>query len=117
MEFNDNKPIYRQIEDYAFNCIIDGRWLPGELVPSVREMSAALAVNSRTVLKAYDELQAFEIISPRRGMGFELAHDALSKVTQLRKNEFFNVTLPALVEEMKRLGIDTQQIINFLNGK
>ena len=41
MEFSDNKPIYRQIVDYAYNLIIEGAWVPGERIPSVRELSAA----------------------------------------------------------------------------
>ena len=37
IEFSDNKPIYRQIVDHAYNLILDGRWEPGARVPSVRE--------------------------------------------------------------------------------
>ncbi|MDE6811680.1 MAG: GntR family transcriptional regulator, partial [Muribaculaceae bacterium] len=52
MEFNDNKPIYRQIIDHSFVMIMTGAWVPGERIPSVRELSSMLGVNSRTVLKA-----------------------------------------------------------------
>ena len=64
MEFDDNKPIYRQITDYAFNSIISGRWREGALIPSVRELSAELGVNARTVLKALEYLQQASIIEP-----------------------------------------------------
>ncbi len=50
MEFKPDKPIYRQIIDYAFGCILSGGWRPGEKVPSVRELAVELAVNSHTVL-------------------------------------------------------------------
>ena len=110
MEFNDNKPIYRQIVDYAFNCIIAGLWPPGDKIPSVRELAADLGVNTRTVLKAMDDLQDAGIIEPRRGMGFMLASDASARVTGIRKKEFFDVTVPALLEEMKRLNISVDQL-------
>ena len=112
MEFNDNKPIYRQIVDYAFNRIIEGAWPPGEKIPSVRELAADLGVNTRTVLKAMEDLQDADVIEPRRGMGFILADDASDKVTGARRREFFDVTLPALAEEMQRLGITPDELFN-----
>lgn len=115
MEFSDNKPIYRQIVDYAFNCIIDSVWLPGQKIPSVRELAADLGVNTRTVLKAMDDLQDAEIIVPRRGMGFDLADDAVGKVMVIRKKEFFDVTVPYLREEMKRLKISPEELIGKLS--
>ena len=112
MEFNDNKPIYRQIVDYAFNRIIEGAWPPGEKIPSVRELAADLGVNTRTVLKAMEDLQDADVIEPRRGMGFILADDASDKVTGARRREFFDVTLPALAEELQRLGITPDELFN-----
>lgn len=115
MEFNDNKPIYRQIVDYAFNCIIDGSWPPGERIPSVREFAASLGVNTRTVLKAMEDLQDMGVIESRRGMGFMLMPDAALKVTAARRREFFECTLPALLEEMRRLGISVSEVQERLN--
>ena len=117
IEFNDNKPIYRQIEDYAFNCIIEKLWPPGKLIPSVRELSSSLGVNSRTVLKALEELQDLGVIEPRRGMGYVLLGDAAEKVIDVRRKEFFKTTLPFLAEEMGRLGITTDQLIEHINLK
>lgn len=114
MEFSDNKPIYRQIVDHAFNHIIDGQWPPGERIPSVRELAADLGVNSRTVLKAMDTLQNGQIIIPKRGMGFILAPDAMAKVTDARRREFFERTVPAMVEEMQRLNISTSELVDYL---
>jgi len=113
-EFSDNKPIYRQIVDYAYNLIIDGSWPPGERVPSVRELAADLGVNTRTVLKAMEDLQASEVIFSKRGMGFSLAEDAPEKVMKERRKEFFADTLPHLAEEMKRLGLTASDILPYL---
>jgi GntR family transcriptional regulator len=117
MEFSDNKPIYRQIVDYAFNCIIDGTWAPGARIPSVRELAADLGVNTRTVLKAMEDLQDMAVIESRRGMGFILLGDAVTKVTDARRREFFNVSLPALLEEMERLGITKEELIESLESR
>ncbi|MCI9285202.1 MAG: GntR family transcriptional regulator [Muribaculaceae bacterium] len=114
MEFSTNKPIYRQIIDYSFGRIITGDWREEERIPSVRELSVQLAVNSHTVLKAYEYLQASEIIIPRRGMGFYLAADATQRVNSLRREEFFTTTVPEIAREMELLGITPEELIDRL---
>ena len=102
MEFKTDRPIYRQIIDYAFGCILGGGWTPGAKVPSVRELAVELAVNSHTILKAYDHLQDNGIIVPRRGMGFFLAEDA---------REFFDSELHEVFARMDMLGIGIDEIV------
>lgn len=114
IEFSDNKPIYRQIVDHAYNLILNGRWEPGGRVPSVRELAAELGVNTRTVLKAMEDLQNTDVIYARRGMGFMLSEDAPQKVRRQLRNEFFSTTLPHLESEMKMLGITTDELIEAL---
>lgn len=69
MDFKTNKPIYQQIVDFCFSKILTREWRAEERVVSVRELSTQLAVNSRTVLKAYEYLQTEDIIYPERGNG------------------------------------------------
>lgn len=115
MEFSDNKPIYRQIADYAFNTILEGQWKPQERIPSVRELAGQLGVNSRTVMKAFEYLHDCGVIQPRRGMGFILSANAMELVLLERRQEFLQVTIPALREEMRRLGISTGELCDYLD--
>ncbi len=117
MEFNDNKPIYKQIVDYAFNRIISGSWSPGLMIPSVRELAADLGVNSRTVLKAMENLQDLQLIEPKRGMGFILMEDASAKVMKARRKEFFDITLPEFLKEIEILGIPRDELIERKNSE
>lgn len=114
MEFNDNKPIYRQILDYAFNCILSGAWREGEMIPSVRELTAELGVNNRTVLKALDELQSLKVIESRRGLGFLLARNGVDIIRKEKQREFFENTIPKIIEEMKILGISSEEVASIL---
>ena len=111
MEFKTDRPIYRQIIDYAFGCILGGGWTPGAKVPSVRELAVELAVNSHTILKAYDHLQDNGIIVPRRGMGFFLAEDARERVDVERRREFFASGLHEVFARMDMLGIGIDEIV------
>ncbi len=114
VDFSDNKPIYRQIVDFSVGRILTGEWVPGNRIPSVRELAVELAVNTHTVLKAFEFLQTESIIQPKRGMGFYLAEDALEKVNSLRRRDFFETTLPALKAEMELLGISPEEVAHFL---
>lgn len=114
MEFNDNKPIYRQILDYAFHCILTGIWRAGEMIPSVRELTSELGVNNRTVLKAFDELQNLKVIEPRRGLGFLLAENGVEIIRKEKKREFFENKIPEIIDEMRMLGISPEEVASIL---
>ena len=111
MEFKTNKPIYQQIVDFCFSKILTREWR----VVSVRELSTQLAVNSRTVLKAYEYLQAEGIIYPERGMGFYLSKDAVKKVMRIQKKEFFENQLADMFRSMELLGISIEEITERYN--
>ncbi|MDE5871206.1 MAG: GntR family transcriptional regulator [Muribaculaceae bacterium] len=115
MEFNDNKPIYRQILDYAFNCILTGAWRVGEMIPSVRELTSELGVNNRTVLKAFDELQNLKVIEPRRGLGFLLSGNGVDIIRKEKRREFFENTIPEIIDEMRILGISPEEVAAILD--
>lgn len=116
MDFSQNKPIYKQIIDYAFAKILNGEWQPGQRVASVRELAVEMTVNTNTVLKAYESMQNDGIIYPRRGMGYYLSEDARAGVEKAKRNEFFATTLPSLKQEMELLGIPPEELLSHLTA-
>ena len=111
MDFKTNKPIYQQIVDFCFSKILTREWRAEERVVSVRELSTQLAVNSRTVLKAYEYLQTEDIIYP----GFYLSKDAVKKVMRIQKKEFFDNQLADMFRSMELLGISIEEITERYN--
>ena len=110
MDFKTNKPIYQQIVDFCFSKILTREWQAEE-----RVVSTQLAVNSRTVLKAYEYLQTEDIIYPERGMGFYLSKDAVKKVMRIQKKEFFENQLADMFRSMELLGISIEEITERYN--
>lgn len=110
MDFKTNKPIYQQIVDFCFSKILTKEWQPEERIISVRELSSQLAVNSRTVLKAYEYLQAEGIIYSERGLGFYLAKDAIKRVRKQQKANFFDNQLADTFRIMDLLDISIDEI-------
>ncbi|WP_435017434.1 GntR family transcriptional regulator [Tundrisphaera sp. TA3] len=69
----DGRAIYAQIADQVRFAVAAGLLRPGEMVPSVRELSRQLVVNPNTVARAYRDLQAQSILEPVRGTGLQVA--------------------------------------------
>ena len=68
-EFNNKEPIYLQIVELVKKNIATGDLVPGDKLPSVREMSKDLGVNPNTLQRSYGELERLGITYTRRGMG------------------------------------------------
>lgn len=114
MEFATDKPIFRQVADHCIGHIRCGAWLPGERIPSTKELAVDLAVNNRTVMKAYDDLSESGIIFQRRGLGYYVAPDAAEKMTAFFRREFIDTTLPELRRQLDLSGITPDELIELL---
>jgi GntR family transcriptional regulator len=65
----DPRPIWRQIEDGLRQEIALGRLVPGDAVPSVRDLARELRVNPNTVARAIQSLADAGVVETRRGDG------------------------------------------------
>lgn len=52
-----DKPVYQQIMAALRGAILKGELIPGQKVPSVREVAAEAQVNPNTVQRAFSELE------------------------------------------------------------
>jgi GntR family transcriptional regulator len=62
-------PVYRQLMDQIGHYVAAGALVPGDQLPSIRELAKALAVNPTTIVKAYGELEHEGLIEMRHGRG------------------------------------------------
>ena len=81
----DERPIYGQIADRVKFAVAGGALRPGDLVPSVRELSKQLVVNPNTVARAYRDLQAEGLLETVRGMGLQVAEGAVDRCRAARR--------------------------------
>ena len=77
-------PIYKQLTDRIQNDIRRGILMPGEMLPSMNDLSKATGISKETVKKAYSILRDKGLVVPKQGKGFFVAEpDALAKPTIL----------------------------------
>jgi GntR family transcriptional regulator len=74
----DERLICGQVADSVKFAVVGGILHPGDLVPSVRELSKQLIVNPNTVARAYRDLQAEGLLKSIRGMGLQITKGAIN---------------------------------------
>lgn len=115
MEFNNNIPIYVQVIDDIKKDIIKGVLLPGEKLPSGRDLAYKYKINPNTANRVYKELEAEEVCFTKRGIGTYVTEDN-EKLTVI-KEEMAGQLLDKFIEGMKDLGFTKDELINMLQSK
>lgn len=113
VSYRDARPIYEQVRDSLRSQILAGVIGPGERLPSVRELSSALAVNPNTVQRAYRELEQEGCVYSVRGRGSYVAE--VGDVARARREELLG-RLDALVAELRDVGCTTGQLVERIMG-
>ena len=113
LNYRDPTPIYQQIKDGIRRLIATGVIQEGEKLPSVRALASQLAINPNTIRRAYNELEAEEIILSIPGKGSFAAEK--TDRNALRKAELLQ-QLKALLHELRSLGVTSEELQGVLQG-
>jgi GntR family transcriptional regulator len=77
LEPDSGLPTYLQLGRQVEHGIRLGRLQPGDQLPSIRDVVAALAINPNTVAKAYRDLEARGLVESRQGRGTFVARTSM----------------------------------------
>ena len=109
---NDGRPLYLQIMDEVRRAIVVGTLRAEDPLPSVRELSAELVVNPRTVSQAYQELEREGVIYVRRGQG-TFVSPTVRRSAGERRNLARAVAKRALLDA-RRNGLDVEELVTMI---
>ncbi len=112
VRFNSDRAIYLQMADRLCDDILIGTYAEGDRVPSVRDYSVALGVNTNTAVKTYDYLGREGVIFNKRGMGYFVSPGAKDKILQERRAVFVKDTVPTIFKDMELLGISIDDLLS-----
>ncbi len=102
-------PVFQQIVNEVKSAIARGAIMPGEAIPSVRQMAADTLLNPNTVAKAYRELEREGIVYTRRGLGLFVAERA-GPLARSRRREELDDRLRRFIAEARRAGMTTAEL-------
>ncbi len=110
-QWKDDQPIYRQLRDRVVGLILEGAYLEGDAIPSVRSVSSEFQINHITVSKAYQELVEEGLVEKRRGLGMFVIDGAREKILNVEREKFLSTELPQLLQRIVQLGISKEELI------
>lgn len=108
LDYRDASPIYAQIVEGFRGQIREGILLPGDKLPSVRELASQLTINPNTIQRAYRELESEGWIVSVSGKGCFVG-DAVPTENEKLLEEFDRVTAALLAS-----GTDVEALIRRL---
>jgi GntR family transcriptional regulator len=108
---SEDRPVYLRLRDTIAAMILDGRVADGDPLPSVRSLAAEHGANPLTVAKAYQTFQDEGLVLVRRGVGMFVAPGAAERLRTAERDEFLNERWPAIVAQIRRLGLDVEDLI------
>ena len=110
-EWNDSRPIDRQLRDGVVEMILDGVLKEGDPLPSVRNVAAEYRVNPLTVLKAYQQLVDEGLVETKRGRGMFVSAGAPALLLKAERRKFLGEEWPRICAAIQRLGLKAEDLL------
>lgn len=107
-------PPFAQLIAQVKAAVQKGRIRPGDPLPSIRQLANDLALNLKTVAKAYRLLERDEVIQTRAYRGSFIHPDA-AKNCSVDMNELANERLQETIAELRAEGVTDSEIRNAFN--
>jgi GntR family transcriptional regulator len=101
-------PTYMQLVEQVRQALRLGRLEPGDRLPTVRAVAAAVAINPNTVLKAYRELEHEGLVEGRPGQGTYVVRSLSAPSPQTLHK--LRGGLESWVDEARRAGLEPEHI-------
>ncbi len=116
LDLKSGVPFHRQIVDQIRYGIASGRLLPGEQLPTVRELAVHLQINPNTVRKAYSELEILGILDTQQGTG-TFVGDRQIEIGPDEKQRMLEQICDELVARGHQYGFTLTEIVIHLNRR
>jgi GntR family transcriptional regulator len=104
-------PIYRQLIEQTRRLVAAGVLAPADVLPSVREVALALAVNPMTVSKAYNMLETEGVLARARGIGMLVAERPAQAHSRRGREDLLRPILQRAAAEARQLELDPDTVL------
>jgi GntR family transcriptional regulator len=116
LDLKSGVPFHRQIVDQIRYGIASDRLMPGEQLPTVREMAVNLQINPNTVRKAYSELEILGILDTQQGTG-TFVSDQQVKISNDEKQRMLGQICDELVARGHQYGFTLKEIVTHMERR
>lgn len=116
LDLKSGVPFYRQIVDQIRYGIASRRLLPGEQLPTVRDLAVQLEINPNTVRKAYSELEILGVLDTQQGTGTFVAGKEI-EIGDVEKDRMLGQICDELVARGQQYNLTLNDIVNHLQRR
>ena len=116
LDLKSGVPFYRQIVDQIRYGIASRHLLPGEQLPTVRDLAVQLEINPNTVRKAYSELEILGVLDTQQGTGTFVANKNI-EITDLEKDRMLGQICDELVARGHQYNLTLTDIFQHLQRR
>lgn len=116
LNLSSSVPIFEQVILQIKFAIATGAILPGETIPSTRELARELTINPNTVIRAYHDLQAQNIVANSRGVGMIVSPDA-PEICRYERVELFKKRFQDFLDDALQSNLDPKMITDFIQDE
>lgn len=111
-ELANDRPIYLQLLQQIQLRIASGFYLPGEKLPSVRDLASEASVNPNTMQKALSELERQGLLYSQRTAGRYITED--EEMIRHMKEQLALQQVQEFFARMQQLGFDIEQTVDLI---
>lgn len=106
---DDPVPLFSQLVQQIKMAVINKKISPGDALPSIRQLANDLALNSKTVAKAYRLLERDSVIQTKGYRGTFIHPDAVVNST-IDLNEWIFTKLNETISTLRESGVTDSEI-------
>lgn len=108
-----DRPVFIQIMEKLKLDIVTGIYLPGDKLPSVRDLAGEAAVNPNTMQRAFSELEREGLVYTQRTNGRFITEDT-TMINQLKEQMALDA-ISGFLQSMRQLGFSAEETKKLLD--
>ncbi|TES56020.1 GntR family transcriptional regulator [Halalkalibacterium halodurans] len=115
MNFNKRDPVYLQVIRHFKERIATGALLPGEEIPSRRELANSLKINPNTAQRAYKEMEEQGLIKTEGNLPSKITNDP--DILASVRSELIRDAVDNFIAAIKPIHVPIDEVITLLKEK
>jgi GntR family transcriptional regulator len=114
LDLRSGVPVYRQLIDQVMGGKASGALLPGDQLPTVRQVAVDLSINPNTVARAYRELEIRGVLETHQGTGTFIGQQPVER-DEVERQRRLGQIVGEFVARAGAEGFTIQELLERLN--
>jgi GntR family transcriptional regulator len=114
LDLKSGVPVYRQLIDQVMGGKASGALMPGDQLPTVRQVAVDLSINPNTVARAYREMEIRGVLETQQGTGTFISRQEVQR-DEMERQRRLGQLVGEMVARAGTEGFTIQELMERLN--